>query len=74
MRRILRQLLEHKPDFEVIADAADLEMIVRDTGAQRPGVLVLDLSLSCGSSFQTIELMREWMPAMESARPPGTRT
>lgn len=65
MRRTLRHLLEHEPDFEVIADAADLETIVRDTGAQRPQVLVLDLSLSRGSSFRTIELMRELMPATE---------
>ncbi len=62
MRRTLRQLLEREPDLEIVADAADVQTIVRDARAQQPQVLVLDLSLSYGSNVDAIRLMRERLP------------
>jgi two-component system, NarL family, response regulator NreC len=65
MRSSLRQLLDHEQDVEVIAEASDLEIVLRHVRDQRPHVLVLDLSLSGGSGSEAIGELRDRAPATE---------
>ncbi len=65
MRSSLRQLLDHEQDVEVIAEADDLESVLRQVRAYRPHVLVLDLSLSGGSRSEAIGELRDRAPATE---------
>lgn len=58
IRRGLRRLLDGEARIEVIAEAHDLaaaELRVRDG---RPGVLVIDLSMSNGTSLDAIRRLR----------------
>jgi two-component system response regulator NreC len=65
MRSSLRQLLEHEQDVEVIAEADDLESVLRHVRDYRPQVLVLDLTLSGGSGSEAIGELRDRAPATE---------
>jgi two-component system, NarL family, response regulator NreC len=65
MRSSLRQLLEHEQDVEVIAEADDLESVLRHVRDYRPHVLVLDLTLSGGSGSEAIGQLRDRAPATE---------
>ncbi|HYM54277.1 MAG TPA: response regulator transcription factor [Solirubrobacteraceae bacterium] len=62
MRRGLRQLLDGEQDVEVIAEADDLESVVRHVQGQAPHVLVLDLGMPGGSSVEAIGQLRERTP------------
>jgi two-component system response regulator NreC len=62
MRRGLRFLLDGEDGVEVIAEAVDLASVVRLVHSYKPHVLVLDLSLPDGSSFETIGKLRERAP------------
>src|ERR1700733_4094484 len=59
MLRGLRQLLACEHDIDVVGDAEDLELVTRCMRAQRPDVLVIDLSLPGGSSIEAIGQLRE---------------
>jgi two-component system response regulator NreC len=63
MRRNLRVLLEGDDGVEVVAEAGDLSTAVRNVHAYLPHVLVIDLSMSNGSSLEAIRELRERMPA-----------
>ena len=65
MRNSLRQLLDHEQDVEVIAEADDLESVLRRVREYRPHVLVLDLTLSRGSASEAIGQLRDRAPATE---------
>jgi two-component system response regulator NreC len=62
MRRTLRLLLDSEQDVEVVAEADDLESVVRSVDGHHPQVLVLDLNLPGDSSIATIGRLRERMP------------
>ena len=51
VRSGLRLLLNSEPDFEVLAEAADVESARRYVRGHHPRVLVLDLNMPGGSSL-----------------------
>jgi two-component system response regulator NreC len=59
MLRGLQQLLGCEADIEVVGAADDLVSLMGCVQAQRPDVLVLDLSLPGGSSIEAIGRLRE---------------
>jgi two-component system response regulator NreC len=65
MRRSLRVLLDRENDLEVIAEPRDLVSVARVVRAARPRVLVLDLSMSNGSSLDAIRRLSEEVPGTE---------
>ena len=65
MRRSLRLLIESEPDLEVIAEASDLETVMRHVREHRPHVLVLDLGMPNGSSVEAIRRLRVEVPSTE---------
>jgi two-component system response regulator NreC len=62
LRRSLRQLLDHEPDIDVIAETEDLESTARHVESMRPDVLVLDLRMPDGSSTDLIDRLRGRAP------------
>jgi two-component system, NarL family, response regulator NreC len=62
MRRSLRRLLDAETGVEVVAEADDLEAVVRDVQGHEPHVLVLDLGMPGGSSIAIISRLRERAP------------
>ncbi len=62
VRSGLRMLLDNEPDFEVVAEAGDLESAQRYVRGHHPRVLVLDLNMPGGSSLEAIPHIREQAP------------
>jgi two-component system, NarL family, response regulator NreC len=62
VRRGLKQLLGAEPDFEVLAEAGDIEDARRFVRGHHPQVLVLDLNLPGGSSLKHIPAIRDESP------------
>ncbi|MDX6700916.1 MAG: two-component system, NarL family, response regulator NreC [Baekduia sp.] len=62
VRRGLRLLLDEEPDFEVVAEAGDVEEARRYLLGHHPTVLVLDLNMPGGSSREAIPGMRVDFP------------
>jgi two-component system, NarL family, response regulator NreC len=62
VRSGLRLLLDSEHDFEVVAEAGDLEGARRYVRGHRPTVLVLDLNMPGGSSLEAIPQIREQNP------------
>ncbi len=62
VRSGLRLLLDSEPDFEVLAEAADVESARRGVRGHRPRVLVLDLNMPGGSSLRAIPAIRAESP------------
>jgi two-component system response regulator NreC len=62
VRRGLRLLLDEEPDFEVLAEAGNVEEARRYLLGHRPRVLVLDLNMPGGSSREAIPGMRAQFP------------
>jgi two-component system response regulator NreC len=62
VRNGLRMLLDAEADFEVVAEAGDLDTTGRYVGAHRPQVCVLDLNMREGSSLPLIPELRERSP------------
>jgi len=62
VRSALRALLESEAEFEVVAEAGDVDESVRKVLAYKPDVIVLDLSMPGGSSLTAIPRMRERSP------------
>lgn len=65
MRRSLRLLLDGEDRVEVVAEAGDLETAVLQVHEHLPHVLVIDLSMSNGSSIEAIRQLRERVPDTE---------
>jgi two-component system response regulator NreC len=65
MRSRLRQLLDEDELIEMIADTNDLGEAVRCVLRSHPRVLVLDMSMSSGSSIDAIRRLREQAPGTE---------
>ena len=62
VRSGLRLLLDAEPDFEVVAEAGDVDTARRYVRGHHPTVLVLDLNMPGGSSLQAIPAIREEAP------------
>jgi two-component system response regulator NreC len=62
VRRGLRLLLDAEPDFDVVAEAGDVEEAKRFVRGHRPAVLVLDLNMPGGSSLEAIPLICKEFP------------
>jgi two-component system response regulator NreC len=62
VRNALRALLEADAEFEVVAEAGDVEEAARKVLAYKPQVVVLDLSMPGGSSLTVIPQMRQTSP------------
>lgn len=62
VRSALRALLESETEFEVVAEAGEVDEAVRKVLAYKPAVIVLDLSMPGGSSLAAIPEMREASP------------
>lgn len=65
VRSGLRALLESEHEFEVVAEAGEVEEAVRRVLAYKPQVLVLDLSMPGGSSLAAIPRMKSASPDTE---------
>jgi two-component system response regulator NreC len=62
VRSGLRLLLDAEHDFEVVAEAGDVESAARYVRGHHPAVLVLDLNMPGGSSLAAIPRIRESAP------------
>ena len=62
VRSGLRMLLEAEPDFEVVAEAGDVDAARRYVLGYKPTVLVLDLNMPGGSSLEAIPAAGEASP------------
>jgi two-component system response regulator NreC len=62
VRRGLRLILDGETDFEVVAEAGDVDAARRYTHGHRPAVLVLDLNMPGGSSLKAIPAIRAQTP------------
>jgi two-component system response regulator NreC len=65
MRRGLRSLLDAEDGLEVVGEASDLASVVEQVSTLRPQVLVIDLSMSNGSTIDLIRLLRAEATGME---------
>jgi len=63
VRRGLRLVLEDEADFEVVAEAGDVEKARRYVRGHHPSVLVLDLNMPGGSSLEAIPTIVAEFPA-----------
>ncbi len=64
-RRGLRRLLDGEDRLDVIAEAHDLPAAERRVREGRPGVLVIDLSMSNGTSIDAIRRLRRQVAGTE---------
>jgi two-component system response regulator NreC len=62
VRSGLRMLLDSEHDFEVVAEASNIDDARRYVRGHHPEVLVLDLNMPGGSSLQAIPSIREESP------------
>jgi two-component system response regulator NreC len=62
VRSGLRMLLDNESDFEVVAEASDIESARRFVRGHHPRVLLLDLNMPGGSSLEAIPLIRKESP------------
>jgi DNA-binding NarL/FixJ family response regulator len=62
VRSGLKMLLEAEDDFQVVAEAGDVDATRRTVLGHKPGVLVLDLNMPGGSSLEAIPAMIESSP------------
>jgi two-component system response regulator NreC len=65
VRSGLRMLLDSERDFEVVAEAGDVESARRFVRGHHPRVLVLDLNMPGGSSLEAIPAIRAESPDTE---------
>jgi two-component system, NarL family, response regulator NreC len=62
MRRSLRLLLDGEPDIEVVAESGELTGAISQVRSLDPDVLVLDLRMPDGSSFDVVKRLRTQAP------------
>ena len=62
VRSGLRMLLDAEPDFEVVAEAGDVETAARYVRGHRPAVLILDLNMPGAPSLPAIPSLRDSSP------------
>jgi two-component system response regulator NreC len=59
----LRRLLDAEPDFEVVAEAGDVEETKAQVAAYEPAILLLDLHMPGGGSLPALRAIRDASPA-----------
>ncbi len=62
VRRGVRSILEARPDWEVVAEAADGNAAVEAAAATKPDVAVLDFSLPLLSGLEATRRIRQLLP------------
>jgi two-component system response regulator NreC len=62
VRSGLRMLLDSEGDFEVVAEASDVDSARRYVRGHHPKVLILDLNMPGGSSLEAIPAIRKESP------------
>jgi len=62
VRSGLKLLLDSEPDFEVVAQASDVEGVRRYVRGHRPHVLMLDLNMAGALTIESIPALREEFP------------
>jgi two-component system response regulator NreC len=62
VRSALRLLLEAEDDFEVVAEAGDVEWTVRYVRGHKPDVLILDLNMPGGPALNALPALHEASP------------
>lgn len=65
VRNALRLLLDAEPDFEVVAEAGDVETAMRYARGHKPAVLILDLNMPGRSSLDAVPDIRAASPQTE---------
>ena len=65
VRAGLHMLLDDEDDFEVVAEAADVESAKRTVRGHKPNVLVLDLNMPGEPSLPAIPTLREESPGTQ---------
>ncbi len=65
VRSGLRLLLDSESDFEVVAEASNVDEAKRYVRGHHPKVLVLDLNMPGGSSLDAIPVIREEEPSTQ---------
>ncbi len=65
VRNALRMLLDAEPEFEVVAEAGDVETTVRYVRGHKPTVLILDLNMPGRSSLDAVPDILEASPETE---------
>jgi two-component system, LytTR family, response regulator len=61
-RQVLRDLLAAYPDFQVVAEAADLAQAAEGVRRHRPDVLFLDIQMPGGDGFQLLDTLAPDLP------------
>jgi two-component system response regulator NreC len=59
----LRRLLDAEPDFEVVAEAGDVQQTLARMAEHRPSILLLDLHMPGGGSLPALRTIRDASPA-----------
>jgi two-component system response regulator NreC len=65
VRSGLRMVLDSESDFEVVAEASDVDSARRYVRGHHARVLVLDLNMPGGSSLEAIPIIREESPSTQ---------
>jgi two-component system, NarL family, response regulator NreC len=65
VRRGLQMVLGGEPDFEVVAEAGDVDTARRYVRGHKPQVLVLDLNMPGGSVLEAIPSIRQEAPGTQ---------
>ncbi len=58
----LRSLLEHRPDFEVVADVGTAEEAIQMAKAHRPDIVLMDIRLPGQSGIEACQAITEKLP------------
>ena len=62
VRSGLRMLLDAEPDFEVVAEAGDMDSAIRYVRGHKPSILILDLNMPGEPSLPAIPRLRQEFP------------
>jgi len=61
-RQVMRDLLAAQPDFQIVAEAADIVEAAEEVRQHRPDVLFLDIQMPGGDGFQLLDLLAPDLP------------
>jgi DNA-binding NarL/FixJ family response regulator len=64
VREGTRQILEHEPDFKVVAEAGDGEEAVQLAGSARPDVAIIDISMPKLDGIEATKKIKTLYPAI----------